>query len=119
VCASSSLPRDVDRPRGRVNLVVDGELVTSDALTDGDFYETDLQTGRTDFHVGHPHLSKFTDVRTGEKLVELWLPHNESVELAEIRTDSPIAAVPAVGRVWIHHGSSISHGSNALMPTGT
>lgn len=111
--------RGVDRPRGRVDLVVDGEFVTSDALTDGDFYETDLQTGHTEFHAGRPHRSKFTDLRKGEKLIELWLPHNESVELAEILTDSPIDAVSPVGRVWIHHGSSISHGSNALIPTGT
>lgn len=111
--------RGADRPRGRVDLVVDGKFVTSDALTDGDFYETDLQTGVTEFHAGDSHLSKFTDLREGEKLIELWLPHNESVEMTEIRTDSPLAAVSRAGRVWIHHGSSISHGSNALIPTGT
>ena len=111
--------RGADRPRGRVDLVVDGKFVTSDTLTNGDFYETDLQTGVTEFHTGDSHLSKFTDLREGEKLIELWLPHNESVELTEIRTDSPIAAVSRAGRVWIHHGSSISHGSNALIPTGT
>jgi hypothetical protein len=111
--------RGADRPRGRIDLVVDGEFVSSDILADGDFYETDLQTGNTDFHSGAPHLSTFTDLREGEKSIELWLPHNESIELTEIRTDSPIAAVPPVGRVWMHHGSSISHGSNALSPTGT
>ncbi|MHC5797079.1 GDSL-type esterase/lipase family protein [Lacisediminihabitans sp. FW035] len=111
--------RGADRPRGRVDLIIDGEFVASDTLADGDFYETDLQTGLTEFHAGTSHLSTFSDLGPGEKVIELWLPHNESVELTEIRTDSPIAAVPPAGRVWIHHGSSISHGSNALTPTGT
>ncbi len=110
--------RGVERPRGRVDLVVDGEFVTSDVLADGDFYETDLQTGHTEFHTGESHLSTFTNLPEGEKSIELWLPHNESIELTEIRTDSPIAAVSPVGRIWMHHGSSISHGSNALSPTG-
>jgi hypothetical protein len=110
--------RGANRPRGRIDILVDGELVASDTLTGGDVYETDLLTGVTEFHDGPPHLASFTGLRDGVKAVELWLPHNESVELTEIRTDAPVAVSPPAGRVWVHHGSSISHGSNASGPTG-
>ncbi|MEC5180222.1 GDSL-type esterase/lipase family protein [Arthrobacter sp. CG_A4] len=110
--------RGADRPRGRIDLVVDGEMIASDTLTGGDFFETDLQTGFTDFHAGDPHTARFSGLREGEKQIELWLPHNESVELTEIRSDAPVGPVASAGRVWVHHGSSISHGSNASTPIG-
>jgi hypothetical protein len=36
-----------------------------------------------------------------------------------LRTDAPVSPVPPRGRVWLHHGSSISQGSNAASPSGT
>jgi hypothetical protein len=52
------------------------------------------------------------------KLVEIWLPHNETTELVALRADAPVEPVPDQGRkVWLHHGSSISHGSDATSPT--
>ena len=63
---------------------------------------------------------RFTGLAGGTKDVEIWLPHNEITELVALRTDAPVAAVPGPGRrVWLHHGSSISHGSNAESPTTT
>jgi hypothetical protein len=59
----------------------------------------------------------FDGLPAGDKLVELWLPHNESVELVELRSDAPVAPVEEARRVWLHHGSSISHGSNARTQT--
>ena len=54
------------------------------------------------------------------KDVEIWLPHNEITELVALRTDAPVEPAPDRGRrVWLHHGSSISHGSNAESPTTT
>jgi hypothetical protein len=54
------------------------------------------------------------------KDVEIWLPYNEITELVALRTDAPIETVPEAGRsVWLHHGSSISHGSDAASPTTT
>ena len=54
------------------------------------------------------------------KDVEIWLPHNEITELVALRTDAPVEPVPDRGRrVWLHHGSSISHGSDAASPTTT
>ncbi|MET0999500.1 MAG: GDSL-type esterase/lipase family protein, partial [Marmoricola sp.] len=54
------------------------------------------------------------------KDVEVWLPHNEITELVALRTDAPVETAPPRGRaVWLHHGSSISHGSNAASPSTT
>jgi hypothetical protein len=109
--------RGADRPRGAVDLVLDGELVASSVLDDGDLIEADLETGTTEFRPGPPHTTTFDGLPAGDKLVELWLPHNESVELVELRSDAPVAPVEPSRRVWLHHGSSISHGSNASTPT--
>ncbi|MDX2358544.1 GDSL-type esterase/lipase family protein [Dietzia sp. PP-33] len=111
--------RGFDRPRGSVDLVVDHQLVASDLLTGGDAFQTDLQTGETTAVSGAPHLTRFTGLAAGEKLVELWLPHNETVELLELRTDAPVTPAPTDARRWLHHGSSISHGSNATTPART
>ncbi|MCZ9346003.1 lipase, partial [Streptomyces sp. TRM76130] len=61
-----------------------------------------------------------TDLPDRVKDVEIWLPHNETTELVALRADAPAEPVPDRGRrVWLHHGSSISHGSDAADPTGT
>ncbi|WP_041832341.1 SGNH/GDSL hydrolase family protein [Actinoplanes sp. N902-109] len=55
-----------------------------------------------------------------DRIVEIWLPHNERTELVALRADAPVEPAPPSGRpVWLHHGSSISHGSNAATPSGT
>ncbi|MCL3862110.1 SGNH/GDSL hydrolase family protein [Actinotalea sp. K2] len=109
--------KGVDRPRGSIDFVVDGDLVASDLLDGGDVIEVDFQTGATSFRPGTAHTTVFTHVFDGDKVVELWLPHNESLELIELRTDAPVHPVALNRPVWIHHGSSISHGSNAATPT--
>lgn len=110
--------RGADRPRGSVDLVVDGAVVASSPLADGDVIESDLRTGATEFRPGPAHTTTFDGLPDGDKRVELWLPHNESVELIELRTDAPVTPVPHDDRrVWLHHGSSISHGSTASTPT--
>ncbi|AWH92873.1 SGNH/GDSL hydrolase family protein [Dietzia lutea] len=108
--------RGIERPRGSVDLVIEQQLVSSDLLTGGDAIETDLQTGSTSLVSGPPHLTRFEDIGAGEKLVELWLPHNERVEIVKLRADAPLTPAPTTRRAWLHHGSSISHGSNATTP---
>ncbi len=50
--------------------------------------------------------------------MEIWLPYNELTALVALRTDAPVEPAPASGRrTWLHHGSSISHGSDAASPT--
>lgn len=47
------------------------------------------------------------------------MPHTESVEIVSLRSDEALHPSDERRPVWLHHGSSISHGSNAAHPTGT
>ncbi|MGA1837969.1 SGNH/GDSL hydrolase family protein [Herbiconiux sp. 11R-BC] len=111
--------RGVERPRGGIDVFVDGELCLQDALTGGDLTEIDLQTGSTAAVPGPSHSTVLEGLPEGEKLVEIWLPHNESLELVELRSDAPLEPSAPAGPLWVHHGSSISQGSNAAIPSGT
>ncbi|TDQ00238.1 GDSL-like lipase/acylhydrolase family protein [Labedaea rhizosphaerae] len=111
--------RGAHRPRGAVDLVLDGELVASAELDGGDLIELDPVAGATEFHPAATRSVTFADLPGGLKRVELWLPHNESVELVELRTDEPVEPTGPRGRRWVHHGSSISQGSNASSPART
>ncbi|WP_327723110.1 hypothetical protein [Streptomyces europaeiscabiei] len=54
------------------------------------------------------------------KDVELWLPQQTPTELVALRADGDVPApLPDGLRRWVHHGSSISHCSEADGPTGT
>ena len=81
----------------------------------------DMTTGTTTVTEGGPAGTvRFDGLPAHEKDVEIWLPHNEITELIALRTDAPVEPAPASGRqVWLHHGSSISHGSDAASPTTT
>ncbi len=108
------------RPSGQRDLGVDGRVVEGRTVPGGDTLTTDFATGATALTRGGPGTVRFGALPTGEKLVELWLPHQEGVELLALRADAPLEPVPDTGRLrWVHHGSSISHGSNAVRPTGT
>ncbi|MFB6723229.1 GDSL-type esterase/lipase family protein [Kribbella sp. NPDC056345] len=108
------------RPDGVYDLVVDGVLAGQATTTAGDVMTIDLMAGTADVRRGASTTVRFADLGDAEKAVEIWLPHDENTELVALRTDAPIAPVATDGRrTWVHHGSSISHGSNALSPTGT
>ena len=79
-----------------------------------------MATGRLEHGSrGRPRRCASRACRT-QKGVEIWLPHNETTELVALRADAPGGPVAAgAGAIWLHHGSSISHGSNAASPTGT
>jgi hypothetical protein len=80
----------------------------------------DLSTGSVTTQAGPAGSVSFAGLGEGTKDIEIWLPHDEVTELVSLRTDAPLAPAPASGRrVWLHHGSSISQGSNAATPTGT
>ncbi|GHF02948.1 lipase [Streptomyces fumanus] len=108
------------RPDGVYDLLVDGEPHARATASGGNVLTTDLSTGAVEHHPGAPGTLRFTGLPEREKDVEIWLPHNEMTELVALRTDAPVAPVPDRGRrVWLHHGSSISHGSDAASPTAT
>ncbi|MFD5827232.1 SGNH/GDSL hydrolase family protein [Lentzea sp. NPDC060358] len=109
--------RGTTRPRGSVDLLVDGADHASAQLHGGDHVETDVRTGTVEVHEGGPCTLRFDGLPGRAKVVELWLPHNETVHLVALRTDAPVRPVESTKRIWLHHGSSISHGSNAATPT--
>ncbi|MBL1082598.1 lipase [Streptomyces actinomycinicus] len=108
------------RPDGVYDLLVDGRPAGRATLTDGSTLTIDLGTGTAEHRPGPVGTVRFTGLPDRVKDVEIWLPHNERTELVALRTDAPVEPVPDRGRrVWLHHGSSISHGSDAASPTTT
>ncbi|MFE2035057.1 GDSL-type esterase/lipase family protein [Streptomyces scopuliridis] len=108
------------RPDGVYELLVDGRLAGRASATDGDTLTIDMASGTVRNRPGPLETLRFTDLPDDEKDVEIWLPHDETTQLAALRTNAPVHTPPSTGRkVWLHHGSSISHGSNAATPTGT
>ena len=119
VHATHSVFRGIERPRGRMDVVVDGSASASLPLDDGDTIEIDPRAGSIAVHPGGPQTVRIAPLPEGEHLVEIWLPHNERLELRRLSADAPIAPDRRVLPVWVHHGSSISQGSNAVEPSGT
>jgi len=108
------------RPAGVYDLVVDGELTDQREGAGGEVITIDMTTGASTTAPGPPGTVRFAGLPDQVKDVEVWLPWNETTRLVALRTDAPVEPLPVgVRRVWVHHGSSISHGSNAASPTGT
>ncbi|MEU6161559.1 GDSL-type esterase/lipase family protein [Streptomyces sp. NPDC047130] len=105
---------------GSYDLLVDGVLAGRTGVPGGRVRTVDLADGSVDVREGAPGVARFEGLPGRDKDVEIWLPHNEITELVALRTDAPVEPAPDRGRrVWLHHGSSISHGSDAAHPTGT
>ncbi|WP_327681980.1 GDSL-type esterase/lipase family protein [Streptomyces sp. NBC_00467] len=108
------------RPDGVYDLLVDGALTRQAGVPGGNVLMIDMATGSAETLPGPVGTVRFSGLPGRDKVVEIWLPHNEITELVALRTDAPVEAVPDTGRrTWLHHGSSISHGSNAASPTTT
>jgi hypothetical protein len=108
------------RPDGVYDLLVDGRPAGQAGVTGGNTLTIDMATGTAEHRPGPPGTVRFADLSAGPKDVEIWLPHNETTELVALRTDAPVEPATDRGRkVWLHHGSSISHGSDAASPTTT
>ncbi|MGW4563999.1 GDSL-type esterase/lipase family protein [Streptomyces sp. NPDC004561] len=108
------------RPDGVYDLLVDGRPAGRGRVDGGNTLTIDMTTGTAEHKPGPVGTVRFTGLPDTPKDVEIWLPHNETTELVALRTDAPVEPVPDRGRpVWLHHGSSISHGSDAASPTTT
>ncbi len=108
------------RPDGVYDLLVEGRPAGRGSVAGGNTLTLDMTTGATRFEPGPVGTLRFDGLPEGVKDVEIWLPHNETTELVALRTDAPVEPAPDPGReVWLHHGSSISHGSDAESPTTT
>ncbi|NJP42359.1 SGNH/GDSL hydrolase family protein [Actinacidiphila epipremni] len=106
-------------PDGVYDLLVDGVPAGRATVPGGNLRTiTDMFTQTAELTEGQPGTARFAGLPGGDKDVEIWLPHTEITELIALRTDAPVEPARAAGRrVWLHHGSSISHGSNATRPT--
>ncbi|MFD3610746.1 GDSL-type esterase/lipase family protein [Streptomyces atroolivaceus] len=108
------------RPDGVYDLLVDGRLEGQAVVTGGNTLTIDMTTGAAEVRPGPPGTLRFGGLSADLKDIEIWLPHNETTELIALRADAPVEPAPYRGRaVWLHHGSSISHGSDAASPTTT
>jgi hypothetical protein len=108
------------RPEGVYDVLVDGRLVARAVATGGDTLVVDMSAGTAEATPGPVATLRFAGLPGDAKDVEIWLPHNETTELVALRADAPVEAVPDRGRrVWLHHGSSISQGSDAAGPSAT
>lgn len=108
------------RPDGIYDLVIDGQLVDQGTVPQGRAIVIDMTEGSFEQRDGETGTLRFHGLAPGPKDVEIWLPHSETTELVALRTDAPVEPLPDRGRpVWLHHGSSISAGSEAGSPTTT
>ena len=107
------------RPDGLYDLLVDGRLVQQASAAGGNIMDIDMLSGSGKVRPGEPQTLRFKGLPPGDKRVEIWLPHDETTELVALRADAPFVPRASGGqRRWLHHGSSISQGSNAISPTG-
>ncbi len=108
------------RPPGVYDLLVDGHLTERGHVSGGSTITIDMTTGGTTLTEGDPGRVRFEGLPAHDKTVEIWLPHTEVTEVIALHTDAPVeSAPPSDRRVWVHHGSSISHGSDAASPATT
>jgi hypothetical protein len=105
---------------GVYELLVDGRLAGRASVVGGNVRTVDMATLSAVTRPGPAGTARFAGLPAGAKDVEIWLPQAEITELIALRTDAPVDVLPDRGRrVWLHHGSSISHGSGADGPTAT
>jgi hypothetical protein len=108
------------RPDGVYDLFVDGRLAQQGSVQGGRVLHIDMATGATKLAEGEVQTLRFSGLPAEGKIVELWLPHDEVTELLSLRSDAALFPVADAGkRRWVHHGSSISQGSNTTHPSGT
>ena len=105
------------RPDGVFDLRIDGELTQQRSALGGRVMRIGMVPPSMVLEPGEVQVLRFEGLPGRDKLVEIWLPHDEMVELVALRADADLEPV-ASGKIWLHHGSSISQGSNATSPTG-
>ncbi len=102
-----------------VDLVVNGEVVASKSVTGG-AAQLDIAADTVVVQPSEAASITFEGLASGEKTVELWLPHTATVDFFGIDANAPLRR-PEISHapIWLHHGSSISHCLEATRPTRT
>jgi len=107
-------------PAGVVELLVDGVPFARAKAPRGDVLRLAHSRAEGRLLPGSAGSVRFTGLPGGMKEVALWLPPQTPCELRALRADGAVEPpAPARGRRWVHHGSSISHCTQADAPTGT
>ncbi|MEV7584284.1 GDSL-type esterase/lipase family protein [Streptomyces erythrochromogenes] len=121
VLATTTVYRGAPQPPDAVyELLVDGRPAGRAVADGGNLRTVDVSSWTEVLTPGPPGTVRFTGLADTAKDIEIWLPYRGIHELIALRTDAPVEPAQDPGRrVWLHHGSSISHGSNADGPTGT
>ncbi|MGP5241954.1 GDSL-type esterase/lipase family protein [Corynebacterium flavescens] len=109
------------RPGGVYEFCVDGQLSGQVRSSGGDTLIMDIATGEDRKEEGPVATIVAENPPSPERIkdVEIWLPYNELTQLVELRSEAPVAPMPRSTPRWVHHGSSISHSSNAATLNGT
>ncbi len=94
----------------------DGRLLAQQEATGGTLTTEYPATGQVSSQEQGPGGVVIPDLPARDKTLEIWLPYQEPTELIEIRSDAAVHPVPAAANAlhWVHYGSSISHGYDAL-----
>lgn len=94
----------------------DGRLLAQSTAEGGTVITEDPSTGEVSSREEGPGVVVLPPLPAGQKTLEIWLPYQERAELVEIRSDAEVHPVPAAPGAlrWVHHGSSISHGYDAV-----
>ncbi|MGW5587332.1 GDSL-type esterase/lipase family protein [Streptomyces sp. NPDC003857] len=107
-------------PAGMLELVVDGRLVAQADAPAGRVLRLAHARAAAREVPGEPGTVRFPGLADGMKEIELWLPQQTPCELLALRADAQVSPPEPSDRPrWVHHGSSISHCTQADGPTGT
>jgi hypothetical protein len=107
-------------PSATIDLTIDGERVQSRSHQTGDILSL-VAINEMQREPGPPVCFKFSDLPKGRKKLALWLPVNAVSEIRGLGIDAGASfeSVKETKAIWVHHGSSISHCSEAYSPTQT
>lgn len=109
-------------PGSVFDVVLDGELRPPVTATEETLIELDPATGQmAQYPAGTATVRLVLGRPAAESDVEIWLPHAASFRLRDVRIPAGARIEPSPERrpAWVHHGSSISQGSEADRPTST
>ncbi|WP_137174708.1 SGNH/GDSL hydrolase family protein [Massilia sp. HP4] len=107
-------------PDGVYDLLVDGRLARQASVRSARPLKSDVVSGMSTPVGAQMQVLRFGDLSGARKTVEIWLPHDQAIELVALRSPAPVAPlIMSKKRRWLHHGGAISQGANAAHPTGT